>query len=57
LWLHLPVKSRLTIPEDGETETTFPINETSYPSADPESFLLIVRTSHIVTAVHYVNHE
>lgn len=52
LRLHLPVKLRLVIPEDGDTETALPIDETSYPSADPESFLLIVRTSHIVTAVH-----
>ena len=52
--LHLPAKLRFVIPEDGDTETAFPINETSYPSADPESFLLIVRTSHIVTAVHAV---
>ena len=36
----------------GTLKQPFPINETSYPSADPESFLLIVRTSHIVTAVH-----
>jgi hypothetical protein len=48
----LPEKLRFVIPEDGDAETAFPINETSYPSADPESFLLIVRTSHVVTAVH-----
>src|ERR1022692_949998 len=52
LWLHLPAKCRFVISEDGDTETAFPIDKTSYPSADPESFLLIVRTSHIVTAVH-----
>ena len=37
------------IPKDGAIETTFPINETSNPSAVPESFLLIVRTERIVT--------
>jgi len=52
LGLYLPAKLRFVIPEDGDTKTAFPINETSYPSVDPESFLLIVRTSHIVTAFH-----
>ena len=50
MWVALP--EIVVIPEDGDAETAFPINETSYPSADPESFLLIVRTSHVVTAVH-----
>ncbi len=52
LRLYLPAKLRFVIPEDGDAKAAFPINETSYPSVDPESFLLIVRTSHIVTAVH-----
>jgi hypothetical protein len=52
LRLHLPMKLRSAIPEDGDAKTAFPIDETSYPSAGPESFLLIVRTSHVVTAVH-----
>jgi hypothetical protein len=54
LWLYLPAKLRFVIPEDRDAEAAFPIDETSYPSADPESFLLIVRTSHIVTAAHAV---
>src|SRR5260370_40583536 len=52
-WVALARELRFVIPEDGEAESAFPINETSYPSADPESFLLIVRTSHVVTAVSY----
>jgi hypothetical protein len=50
--LELPAKSRFVISEKGATETAFPIHETNYPSVIPEPFLLIFRTSHIVTALH-----
>ena len=37
------------VPKDRAAETAFPIDETSNPSAVPESFLLIVRTERIFT--------
>ena len=51
--LYLPANRHAAVSIDGTTETAFSINETDSPSAVKGSFLLIVRTSHIVTAVHY----
>ena len=50
--LHLPTNRHAAVPIDGAAKTAFPIDETYSPSAAIGSFLLIVRTSHIVTAVH-----
>jgi hypothetical protein len=49
-WLQLPTEPRFRVSEQGAAETAFPVHETGNPSLDPESFLLIFRTSHIVTA-------
>jgi hypothetical protein len=54
-WLHLPAERHERVPNDGAAETAFPVNETSYPSSIPESFLLIFRVPHIVTAGHPSN--
>ena len=49
LWAHLPSKGHHITPVDRATETALSIDEPDDPS-DAESFLLIVRTPHIVTA-------
>jgi hypothetical protein len=51
--LHLLAESRLPVSKEKATETTLPIYETDDPSVIPESFLLVFRTSHIVTAIHW----
>ncbi len=48
----LPSQRHLAAPVDGAAEATFPIHEPHDPSDGRESFLLVFRTSHIVTAVH-----
>jgi hypothetical protein len=53
-WLYLPTERRLGVPENGAAETAFPIHETNDPSVIREHFLLIFRTSSIVTWVHNV---
>jgi hypothetical protein len=50
---YLPAQSHLVIAIDGAAETAFPINEPNDPSSGREPFLLVFRTSHIVTAVHH----
>jgi hypothetical protein len=50
--LNLPASSHASVPVDLATKTAFSIDEPDDPSAIPESFLLIVRTSHIFTALH-----
>jgi hypothetical protein len=54
LRLYLPADSAASIPKDRAAKTPFPIHETHNPSYVPESFLLITRTSHIVTDHHMV---
>jgi hypothetical protein len=51
-WLQLPAERRLSVSVDGTAETAFPIHKTGNPSSDPESFLLVFRTSHVVTVAH-----
>ena len=53
--LHLPSEPHRALPVDGDAETAFPIDETHQPSDGDEPFLLIARTSHIVTATHGQN--
>jgi hypothetical protein len=51
-WLQLPAEASLRIAEERTAETAFPIHKTGNPSLDPESFLLVFRTSHIFTEAH-----
>lgn len=50
--LHLPSQRHHTVPKDWAAKAAFPVHETDNPSYGPESFLLVLRTSHVVTAVH-----
>jgi hypothetical protein len=50
---NLPSKSHLAASIDGTAEAAFPIHEPHDPSYGRESFLLVFRTPHIVTAMHY----
>src|SRR5206468_10325978 len=49
---NLPSKSHLAASIDGTAEAAFPIHEPHDPSVGRESFLLVFRTPHIVTAMH-----
>ena len=51
-WLHLPTERRPGVPKDRAAETALSIDEPHNPSEVPEPFLLVFRTSHIVTQPH-----
>ena len=51
-WLYLPAESCLGAAMEWAAEAALSIDKTDYPSVVAESFLLIVRTSHIVTFIH-----
>jgi hypothetical protein len=48
--LTLPSQRHLSIPLDRTAETAFPVDEADDPLLDSWPFLLIVRSSHFVTA-------
>ena len=50
---NLPPQRHLAVRVDGTAETALAIDETHDPSDRRESFLLVFRTLHIVTAVHH----
>jgi hypothetical protein len=50
--LHLPALSHNSVAEDGAAKATLTIHESHDPSGIEESFLLVFRTTHIVTAFH-----
>ena len=52
--LHLPAEGHRAVPEDGDAEAAFPINESHQPSDGGEPFLLVFRTPCVVTAIHAV---
>jgi hypothetical protein len=49
---NLPAEPHRGTSIDRAAETTFAIDGTNYPSDGREPFLLVFRTSHVVTAVH-----
>ena len=49
--LHLPAERRAGIPKDRAAKAAFSVDEPHDPSVVQESFLLIFRVPHIVTAV------
>jgi hypothetical protein len=51
-WLHLPAHRHALVPKDWTAETALSIDKADDPSLVQESFLLIFRISHIVTAGH-----
>ena len=51
-WLNLPVKGHASVAKDRTAEAALSVDETDDPSLVQESFLLIFRISHIVTAAH-----
>jgi hypothetical protein len=50
--LNLPAHRHNPITKDRATKAALSVYESHDPSVAPESFLLIVRTSHIVTVIH-----
>ena len=50
--LHLPPETHLGTSKERGAEATLSVDETHEPSDGEESFLLVFRTSHIVTGVH-----
>lgn len=51
-WLDLPAELGLGVLKERTAETALSIDEPDDPSRIPESFLLVFRTTHIVTAGH-----
>src|SRR5207237_8747098 len=52
LRLHLPSSLRCRVTLDRHAEAAFAVDEPGHPSGRPQSFLLIVRTRHVVTIVN-----
>ena len=52
---NLPPQGHLAASVDGNAETALPVNESHDPSDGRESFLLVFRTSRIVTPAHARN--
>ena len=52
LRLHLPAQCRPDVALDRHAEATFTIDEPDNPTCESQSFLLIVRTRHVVTIVN-----
>jgi hypothetical protein len=55
LWSNLPPQGHLAASVDGNAETALSVDESHDPSDGRESFLLVFRTSRIVTAAHARN--